>query len=275
MAGHEQVDRRGGAPDDVDDRPADPVAVVDAERRRLGAALVQQHHDRLHAAAAQLARVAVGGVGLVEEVEPGHAGGRHDVGRPLERHADEADLDPAEALDLVGPEERPPGVLVDHVGGQEAEVGAREAGAVEAAVGGVAAAALHALELRGALVELVVAHRVEVEPDAVHRLDRRLVVEERRQQRRGADQVAGRDDQRVAVLALLLAQVRGQELRPARGHRRGAGRRRDRAGRGRLEMAVEVVQAEQLDLHVARLVPAAGGGGQDEKDEGEEEEKAG
>ena len=43
-----------------------------------------------------------------------------------------------------------------------------------------------------ALVELVVAHGVEVEPDLVHGLDRRLVVEQRRQQRAGADQVAGR-----------------------------------------------------------------------------------
>ena len=72
-----------------------------------------------------------------------------------------------------------------------------------------------------ALVELVVPHGVEVEPDLVHRLDRRLVVEERRQERRGPDQVAGRDHQRVrGSSGRLAAEVRGQVLGAAGGNAR-------------------------------------------------------
>jgi hypothetical protein len=112
---------------------------------------------------------------------------------------------------------------------------------------------LHAQQLVGALVELVVSDRVEIEPDLVHRLDCRFVVEERRQQRRGADEVTGREDQRVPVLGLPGPQVRGQVLGSAGGHAR---RRRvggDRSGPRGLEVPVEVVEAEQLDLDVFRL----------------------
>ena len=105
-----------------------------------------------------------------------------------------ATLHAAEALDRVRREDRLAGRLVLHVGGEELEVGALERVAVLAAVDGMAAAVLHAQELGDALVELVVADAVEVEAEQVQRLDRRLVVEQRREERRGADEVAGRDD---------------------------------------------------------------------------------
>jgi hypothetical protein len=130
-------------------------------------------------------------------------------------------------------------------------VGARE-GAVRPGVVGAAAAVLHAQELSRALVELVVADRVDVEAELVHRLDRRLVVEERRQQRARPDEVAGGDDDRAPRVARLeRLDVRGQVLDPA-------GRRPvDEAARG-LEVAVEVVDPD--DLHVdgpAPIVAAA------------------
>jgi hypothetical protein len=84
---------------------------------------------------------------------------------------------------------------------------------------------------------------------------RRLVVERGRQQRAGADEVAGRDDERVRVRGPHLADVRCQIGRAAGVDVRAARRGQDAPGAagGRLEVAVEVVQAEQLDLHVVRL----------------------
>ena len=119
--------------------------------------------------------------------KPGHALGRDDRGRALERHADEGDLGVRlEALDRVRRGTAVAASLGHDVGGEELEVGAGEVVAVEAAVDRVAATLLHAQQLVGALVELVVADGVDVEADLVHGLDGRLVVEQRRQQRAGA-----------------------------------------------------------------------------------------
>ena len=95
--------------------------------------------------------------------------------------------------------------LVDHVGGEVREVGAAEPVAVLAAVDRVAAAELQALELVGALVELVVADRADLQAERVEHLDRRLVVERGADQRRRADQVAGADGDAAPALALASA----------------------------------------------------------------------
>ena len=87
----------------------------------------------------------------------------------------------------------------------------RERVAVLAAVDGMTAAVLHALELVRALVELVVADGRDVQAERVHRLDRRLVVEERREQRARADEVAGADEVRLVV-----ARLRAQLVDPGR-----------------------------------------------------------
>ena len=117
----------------------------------------------------------------------------------------------------------------------------------------MATASLHAPQLIGALVKLVVADGVEVEPDLVHRLDRGLVVKERREQRRCADQVPGGHNESVLVLGFLEAQVRGQILGATRGHARRGRVQRDRPGRGGLEVPVKVVEAEQLNLDLLGL----------------------
>jgi len=79
----------------------------------------------------------------------------------------------------------------------------------------VAAAVLHAQQLCRALVELVVADRADVDAHRVEGLDGGLVVEEPRDQRAGADVVAGADDERVAVLRAQRVDVRGEVLGPA------------------------------------------------------------
>jgi hypothetical protein len=101
VAAHDHVDRGREALGDRDDRPLQPGAVVDAGAGGLRAALVEQHDDRLDALALQLRRVPVARLDLVAEVQPGHARLRHDVGRALQGHADEADPDARDLLDRI------------------------------------------------------------------------------------------------------------------------------------------------------------------------------
>jgi hypothetical protein len=73
------------------------------------------------------------------------------------------------------------------------------------------AAADEAQHLGAALVELVVADRADVEAEQVGRLDRGLVVEPGRDQRRRADGVAGvGDDRALGIGGLGLGEVAAQ-----------------------------------------------------------------
>ena len=72
-------------------------------------------------------------------------------------------------------------------------------------VDGMTAAILHPQQFVLALVEFVIADRSDLEPHHRQRFDGRLVVKHRRQQRAGADQVAGRDEDRVPVILRAVA----------------------------------------------------------------------
>src|SRR6188768_2459193 len=111
----------------------------------------------------------------------------------------------------------------------------------------MAATVLDAQQLVDALVELVVAHGRDVETERVQRLDRRLIVESRGDQRAGADVVAGRDLERsIGVRRLKGLDLRGQVFHAAR-----EGRPDETRGPRRwLQVAVEVVDRQQLDVHV-------------------------
>jgi len=122
---------------------------------------------------------------------------------------------------LVGGEDGRPGDGVDGVGGEPL----------------VARAPQHPHELGPALVELVVADGANVEVHPVGRLDGRLVVEVARYQRGGSDHVAGVHGDRAALLRAGGA----AEVSP---EPRGAAESR----LWRLEVAVEIVHAEQLQL---------------------------
>lgn len=237
------------------------VAVVVVRAGGRHAALVDERDDRLHALLVEDLGVLVDGLDLVVELQALDAVGGDDVGGALKGHADEPDLHAVVLPHPVGGEDRLAGLLVRHVRGEVGVVGALELLAVlETAVLGVTAAVLHARQLRGALVELVVADARDVEVELVHRLDGGLVVEEPRQQRAGPDQVAGRGGDAVRVALPGGPQGRGEVLDAARVDLpRGAVRQvlRDlarRAGRG-LQVAVEVVEGEQL--HVDRAAALA------------------
>ena len=140
--------------------------------------------------------------------------------------------------------------------------------------GSRAATVLHPLQLLVALVELVVAHGRRVELERVHRLDGRLVVEGGRQQRRGADEVTGGDGQGVRVALAGLREV-GREVLdapcPGRGQAVGghvdclavgelvAGHEPAAGPTGRFEVAVEVVERQQLDLQRGSVGGGIGG----------------
>ena len=115
-----------------------------------------------------------------------------------------------------------------------------------------APARLLAQQLVGPRIELVIAHRVEIEADAVHRLDRRFVEIERRDQRRSADHVTRRDGQMVRILGADRVDRAGQICRaPGRNRddRPIGQRRRDRLLR-HLQRAVEIVDRD--DSHFDR-----------------------
>ncbi len=124
----------------------------------------------------------------------------------------------------------------------------------------MATAVLHAQELLGPLVELVVADGGDVETNGVHRLDARLIMEERGHERRRADDVAGGDDERVWVFSPELLDVRSEILGAAGFFEVDGGvRSRDdlpRRARRRLEVAVEVVEREELHVDDAAAVRA-------------------
>ncbi len=207
---------------------------------------MQQDDDRLDPLPLEERHQRVDGVGLVVEVQIGGCLGSDDGGGGLQRHADDGDLDPGELLDRVWREDRVPGVLVRDVGREELEISALEPIAGEAPLDGVAAALLHACQLGGALVELVVADAVVVETHQVHRLDRWLVMEDGRDQGSGTDDVTGRHEHRVRVGGPQVAYVARQVFRAA-----GRGGADAAAGARRVgwpKLTVEIVESQDLDV---------------------------
>ena len=127
----------------------------------------------------------------------------------------------------------------------------------------MAAAVLHAQQLVLALVELVVADRGDLEAHLGEGFDGRLVVEQRRQQRARADQVAGGDKDAVLLLGAQLLDERRHVLGPAGRDGDLLGpvlRVRDGdAAERRPEVAVEVIDGEDRDGDVGSWRRGASG----------------
>ena len=105
------------------------------------------------------------------------------------------------------------------------------------------AAALQAQQFLPAVIEFMIADRGDRKIHRIERLDRRFVMEQSREQRAGADQVAGGDDDRVWIAGDGVLEMRCQVLGAAR---RRLSDRAVRAGR-RLDVPVKVVDREQLN----------------------------
>ena len=151
-------------------------------------------------------------LGLVAEFEVGDAHRRDEARGALQGQADEGDRNAVEFADFVSRKHGLAAALLERAGGEIAKFRARKRMRSLALVDRVAAAILHAQQLVLALVEFVIADRGNVQAHHRQRLDRRLVMEHRRQERAGADQVAGRDEDRVPVSLAKLADQRRHVL---------------------------------------------------------------
>ncbi len=170
---------------------------------------MDQHDDGLNAARLQLRHQRVDRVGLVAEFETRDAHGRDDSGRVLQRQADEGDGNAPELPDLVRGKNRLASALVEGRSREIVKPGAGKRVRPLAFVGRVTAAVLHPEQFVLALVEFVVADGRDLEPHHRQGFDGGFVVEHRRQERAGADQVSGGDEDRVGgSLAQLLDQRR-------------------------------------------------------------------
>ena len=213
---------------------------------------MDQHHDGLDAARLQLGHQRVHCLGLVAEFEAGGARRRDDVWRALQGKSDEGHRNALEFPDLVRRKHGLSGALLDRAGGQVMEFRALEGMRSLAFVDRMAAAVLHPQQFVLAFVELVIADGGKREPHHRQRLDGRLVMEHRREKRAGADQVAGRHEDGIAVPFAELPDQRRQVL--------GAAGRDDDllrpvlgigdpyAARRRVKIAVEIVDRENSQI---------------------------
>ena len=198
--------------------------IVVADRREDP--LMDQHHHRVDALRVNRRQQRIDRVRLVGEVQAAHSRGGRDDRRVMQDDADERDADALavpgiEVLDCVRRKERLAGGIVDHVGGEIFVFGAAERAVDQARVdadlpGRPAPAALLAQQLGFAFVELVVAHRRELEAHRVEGLDRRLIVKERGTERARADHVTGTDDDVARVAGFEIADHGRQISRESR-----------------------------------------------------------
>ena len=174
VAADHDIDCAVEAAHDVDDRPSELGAVVGAAA--IDAALMYQHDDGFGARAFEFGDQAIHRVRFVEKFQSGHDCGREDGGRFFQSDADEGDLDAAEFAYGIRRKQCGAGVAHFHVGRQKSELRAAK-GQARFASAARAAAGLQAQQLGAAAIEFVIAHAVQIELEAVHRFDRRLVVE--------------------------------------------------------------------------------------------------
>ena len=246
VARDHQPDRRIEPLEDRQYVTAQSGAALVIEPPGQRAALVDQQHDRLHPGGFQPRHERVGSVRFIGELHPRHSRwGDQGRGR-LERHADEADPHPADRLDR-GRGENGSAIGVDNIGGEVGEFRPRErfepARLARSRVDLDAAAGLHPLQFGDAFIEFVIADRRQFEPSHVERGDRRFVEEQGRADRTRPNQITCRYCHAIGGAALL-----------ERGRKIGRAARRDCAigggnGQlGRLEIAVEIVDREDLHL---------------------------
>ena len=236
--------------DDVDDGAGDARAFVVVPGRE--AAFMDQHDDGFHALGTQLRHQLVDRFGLIVEAQALDAAGRDDARRAAQREPDEGHGDAFEGLDLIGGEQGLAGLEVPGAGREVVVARAGEGVRALAAGRRVAAALLLAQQLGRAVVELVVADGAHRQAHLAECLDRRLVVEQRREQRAGAYQVTGRDEDVVRALRTEVAHDTRDIGRAAGMHGDGlAGVLRiedpDALRRGQ-QIAVEIVQRQDADV---------------------------
>jgi hypothetical protein len=140
-----------------------------------------------------------------------------------------------EAANLVRRKEGLAVLRLDHIGCQEFELGAVERIAILAAINWVAAAFLHALQLFYTLIELMVSDRGEIHTHQIKGFNGRLVMENARQQRAGANQITTRNKDGVGIGGFLIFDIASQICRAAKGI-------------GGFQCPMEVVNGQDLNI---------------------------
>ena len=220
---------------DVVGRAGDQLRVVGVLRRqgfarvRRGAVMREEHDDVGEIAVRDLCGHAVRGLQLVAELDVGYTVRRdHDRGVGRDR-SDERDAYPVDVLDVVLLEDRILGPPRVHVRTQ----------AVARALSRIARAVARRRDIGQeveTLVEFVVPDRAQVQPGGHQGVDRGQVVLDEGGERRRADVVTCRDEQRVRVLRFERVDGPGDH-----------GSARNPVGVA-LQPAVEVVDRQHVDL---------------------------
>ena len=155
-------------------------------------------------AVGELTGHAVHGLDRVAELDAFDAAGGDERGGLLRDHADHTDPHAIDVLDAVFLKRRRTGALLVHVRAEIIPLRVALAVGADHAAGQVVVP----------LVELVVADRGGLEPQRVEHVDGRLVLLRRRIEQRGADAVAGRQQQRrIRVLGAQLLDGSGERHR--------------------------------------------------------------
>ena len=211
---------------------------------------MDQQDDRFHSQSAQLRHQRVHRLPLVAEFPAGDALCIDQRAGSLERDSNEADLHAIELEHLVRRKQTRAVLHTGDVGGEKAEAGALELRPEATAQLRMAAARLHAPQFVHAFVELMIADCIERQPHAVHHLDGRFVLKQRRRERTGVDQIAGGHEHGVRALRAQPLHVRGEEGSAAGGLPGDAAAR----ALGRLDVAVEVVDRQHAHLDLVGRV---------------------
>ena len=255
VAADHDVDRLVEFLDDVDDRSGDSGTFIIIAGRKT--AFMDQHDDGFDAARLQLRHQRVHRISLVAEFEACDAHRRDDVGRVLQRQADEGDGNALELPDLVRRKYGPAGALFDGAGGKIVKSCAEERVRALTFVGGMTAAVLHPKQFVLALVEFVIADRGDLKPHHRQRFDGGLIVKHRRQKRAGADQVSGCDKDSVPGSPAELLDQRRHVLGAAGRHGEFSGAvvgiGDPDPARRRPKIAVEVVDRENPQIDRSRF----------------------
>ena len=250
MATDDQVHRLVELLDDIDDGTGNARTFIVVAGGK--AAFVDQNHNGLDALGLEFGYQRIHCFGLIAKFEAGNARRGDEIGRALERQADEGDGDAFEISDLVRREQRLASLRVDGAGGKIAERRALEGMRPLATVDGMAAAVLHAQKFLAAFVEFVIADGCDLQSHHGQRLDGRFVMKQCGEKWTCADQIAGGDKGGVLLFRTQLLHQRchmlgaarwnGDLLRPV-----GGVVDNDAAGGG-AQITVKVVDCEQRDI---------------------------
>ena len=238
------------------DFTSEPRAAVRVAGFVLLPALMKQHHDGVRALGFEHGNQRIDRRGFTRKAQPLDPARRHQIAGALQGQPDQPDphalAAAAESADRIARKQCLP-AFGQCAGGEELELCAGELLNLARFARRQlrAAAALHPQQLIAAAIKFVIAHRIEIQPDAVEDADGRLVQIDRRGELRGADQITRRYGQVMRILRAQAVNRAGQKGRTASRHPHRPARSirgLDRLAR-RFKTAVKIIDRDDPDRH--------------------------